>query len=361
MTTAVGTRLLPTGGFGKLPTQGDFIRAWPGGRDTLELRALDAWISTGLHQAGRVLGADFAARYDAQLFHRLVYRADNSGQTIVGVIRAAQDAVLRRFPFLAFALLPTREVDREPRLLPALGDALFAALEDTIVEVAGLGRTQDILDRLLRPLPMPVLDADHEDRYRIFLEEVEVGDLGSPGFDEHGGPALIDRLCSVLEEGPQDPRLFPFALELPLSQPPFSRPLEIRFWLDLCHRLLPRRPTLSLFWRAGTVVPGAEAPGDAGDAGAGAAASADHAPPRDALLVSFRQPSGLLWPALLLPGQACQGLWRPGWGEAPPAGFSRRAGIRSRAPRFAADTALQRLLLELEGGEGALIPARIVA
>lgn len=246
-------RLATRGVFGYLPGHGDFVRVHADGR---EVRALADWLEQGLHQAAWEMGGGFGGRY-AQLFHRFVFRADNCERVVVGVIAASMDSHQRPFPFVAFELIDKELWDRDPVGLACRNEAFFAELEALIREVGPLPTLGQVHGRvlarklsLLRELGAPIdpeAETREEARYANFLNEISCQDLGIP--ERAPGPRICADLVGLLG-GVADPRQLRYALELPLSQLPYARRLEMRFLLSLCRVLCMKKPlTWTLFWQ----------------------------------------------------------------------------------------------------------------
>lgn len=245
----------PRGVFGYLPGHGDFVRVHADGR---EVRALADWIEQGLHQACWEMGGGFSDHY-AQLFHRFVFRPDNCERAVVGVLAASMDNHQRPFPFAAFELIETDLWDRDPVALACRNEDFFASLESLIREVGPLptlgqvhGRVLAQRASLLRELGGSLdteADAREEARYENFLNEVTCANLGVQG--RAPGARICSDLVGLLG-AVADARQLRYALELPLSQLPYARRLELRFFLSLCRALCrKKRPTWTLFWQIG--------------------------------------------------------------------------------------------------------------
>ncbi len=278
------------GVFGYLPGQPDFVRVRAAGR---EVRRLEDWLERGLHQARWEMGGAFAGAYP-RLFHRFLFRPDNSPWVLIGVLCASVDNHQRPFPFVAFELLPTGLWDRQPALLLGKNGGFFSALEDLVRAVGSHSHIGQVHSQVInshaavfRDLAAP----QNEDlvrqaaRYQNFLQETRCGELG----DGQGvtGVALCHDLLQVLEHK-QDPRLLRQALLIPLGRPLYARELELRFYLDLVEkRMAGHNPTLTMFWQLGSSLPG-------------------H------LLLSFREPTFDLFSALLLPRESSRGIRKLG-------------------------------------------------
>jgi type VI secretion system ImpM family protein len=248
------------GVLGYLPGQADFVRVRAAGR---EVRRLEDWLERGLHQARWDMGAGFAVAYP-RLFHRFVFRPDNSQMVVLGVLCASVDSHQRPFPFVAFELVPTTAWDQDPLALIGRNSAFFVAMEHLVRALGPLAHIGQVHGQVASTnAPVQLADSpaaateskDCEDeRYNNFLQETTCGELGGP--DSGAGLSLCHDLLGRLGSG-QDPRQLRFALALPLSRPLFARELELRFYLSLLQTLVAeQKPTLTLFWQLGGAGPG---------------------------------------------------------------------------------------------------------
>ena len=122
------------GVLGYLPGHPDLVRVRASSR---EVRALESWLERGLHQARWEMGGGFFTAYP-RLWHRFIFRPDNSTQVVLGVLYASQDAHQRPFPFVAFELLPTQCWDQQGLAILRWNEPLFAELEALVHDVAAL-------------------------------------------------------------------------------------------------------------------------------------------------------------------------------------------------------------------------------
>lgn len=293
MAAALSTTL---GVFGYLPSQSDFVRIRAADR---EIRRLEDWLERGLHQARWEMGGGFAVAYP-RLFHRFIFRPDNSERVVAGILCASVDCHKRPFPFVAFDLIPATVWDREPAALIGRNAAFFRALEDlvrTLGPLAHIGQVHGqvascsaMMQLSEQPTTAVAAGASEEERYRNFLHETTCGDLvGAAGAS---GLALVHDLITLLHSG-QDARLLRQALTLPLGRPPFARELELRFYLSLVNVLLAKQcPTVTLFWQCGGTTPGA-------------------------LTMSFREPTLEVFSLLIGDDPRSRGVYRVGSGVAP--------------------------------------------
>lgn len=288
------------GGFGKLPAFDDFVRVSSNGP---EAQLLDRWLHDGLsYHAQKELGPEWEACYDANLYHRFVFRPDKGTQTLAGVIRAAMDQHGRRFPYALFGILPTSIPDQHPLWIPMLNDLFFNPLEIELEQIALCFEVAEVRERLRAPGVLTPPDRSTRARYRVFLEEVSCGEMGF-GPDEHPtGP--LEELVSVFNTGISQRHLLPTALSFPLGQPEYARGLEMSFWIELSLILVrSTRSALSLFWTS------SQAPAT-----------------QPYLVVVFGQPEEALMAALLRPEGLGRAVWRPG--QSPPLFPREKAGTK---------------------------------
>lgn len=316
------------GGFGKLPAGAEFVRARAEDRSVQEF---EGWLQQGLFHSRRELGARFDERYDAGLNHCFIFRPDNFGQTVVGIVRSSWDSVGRRFPFVVFGLLPSKDWDCKTLLLPLLHDELFGELRGTLARApdhAGAGAGK-LVDWLMLPLHPITPAASAMARYHNFLQDMECADLALP--DGAPGESIVRDLIGLLGGLPQDPRRLSFSIVLPLAQPAQCHGLLLRFWIELCLLLTSRfPPTLSLFWSSSGMENTA----------------ADDESARPELHLCFRPPAGGLFGALLDSSMPSRLSWRPG-GGAPPPGMPPMAPARTMV---SAETSLWEVLLAVRPG-----------
>jgi len=291
------------GVFGYLPGHPDFVRVRAAGR---EVRRLEDWLERGLHQARWDMGGGFAVAYP-RLYHRFLFRPDNSDRAVMGLLCASQDCHQRPFPFAAFDLVQTSDWDAQAASLIARKDGFFTTMEALIRQVGRLSHIGQIHGQVASTLSpsvageareAPAPPTDEEARYANFLQETTCGDLGgseSPGHTQgagRNGLALCWELIALLGSG-SDPRLLRHSILIPLGRPAFARQLELRFYVSLLSMLVqPHRATLTLFWQLGGTQPGV-------------------------LLASFREPTVDSFSALLRSDGNTRGVWQPGRSELP--------------------------------------------
>lgn len=296
MSTAGPDTLSSRGVLGYLPGHPDLVRVRGGAR---ELRALEQWLEHGLHQAQWEQGGAFASAY-SRLVYRFVFRADNSDQTVAGVLYASEDSHRRPFPFIAYELLPTKRWDQDLLSVLDHSGGFFTELEALVPALVPLGHIAQVHGRVLAgraPLLGSTQSPDVKERltreavrYQNFLDETTLSDLAPDGV------ATVRDLAWLLRGAGRDPRSLRIGLQLPLARPVLARSLELRFYADLAQRVTSTTgATLSLFWRIGEGAPGS-------------------------LFLCFREPSVDLFGALLRPEAQNRAVYVPGRGLPGPFG-----------------------------------------
>lgn len=292
--------LTTRGVLGYLPGHPDLVRVRGGHR---VLRSLEQWLERGLHQARWEQGSGFSSAY-ARLVYRFFFRADNSEQTVAGVLYASEDSHGRPFPFVAFELIPTSFWDRDPLTVLERSTAFFEDLEALVRALVPLGHMGQVHGRVVTggvSLSAAVSGQATEDRlarellrYQNFLDETTLSDLVTDPTRD-AVTALRD-MAWLLRGAGRDPRSLRVGLQLALVRPPLARNLELRFYTDLVIRMAGgRAPTLSVFWRAGEGPPGT-------------------------VFLCFREPSFELFSALLRPELTHRAAYMPGRGLPGPFG-----------------------------------------
>ncbi len=281
------------GVFGYLPSHPDFVRVRSSGR---EVRRFEEWVERGLDQARWNMGGGFSVAYP-RLFHRFLFRPDNSQSTVIGLLAASQDSHKRPFPFVAFDLVANSDWGLQPLVVLDESQAVFAALESLVIQLGQLSHIGQIHGQVVATLspriPQAVRAAPSEDdaaRFANFLQETLCGELGHriPHAPDSCGGALF--LCDLvaLLRGLGDLRLLRQNVLVPLCRPPFARQLELRFYLTLISMLTRQHPlTLTMFWQLGGPQPGQ-------------------------LLLGFREPTVDAFSALIHSEGIHRGIYHPG-------------------------------------------------
>ncbi|HEY6004271.1 MAG TPA: type VI secretion system-associated protein TagF [Anaeromyxobacter sp.] len=113
----------PIGFFGKIPAQGDFVRANVG--DALVQR-FTRWLEEASEACHRT-----RAQVPRQPV-RFLFRAAGEARALVGALRGSQDRVGRQFPLAAFAPIQGRFAEKDFPAAPIAYAGLFSALSEAI-------------------------------------------------------------------------------------------------------------------------------------------------------------------------------------------------------------------------------------
>ena len=221
------------GYFGKIPTQGDFIKA----TDNATLIAiLDEWLA----QSMDLLASDprWKITYDAVAPVHFAFIGPRRKRAIAGHLVASTDAAQRRFPFLAMSTMeidaPPEFVQSSPLVLARLWHRLQALTGD-VLSAANPANALHVLSatKVELELGAPAYDAVFTD----FLALQTVGALdamlaqtGFPGSVRQVMLALGFLLQPVMSSGSS--RLEK-SLVLPLPADPLYRYLAASFWMRL--------------------------------------------------------------------------------------------------------------------------------
>ncbi|MSP25317.1 MAG: type VI secretion system-associated protein TagF [Myxococcales bacterium] len=135
---------LSLGLFGKIPTQGDFVRV--NGASPL-LLAFDQWLQEGLESMRR---ADVALPAQPA---GVLFRAAGLREVLAGVIVPSVDSVGRIFPLTAFALFDGAAIAEHYALVPVACARFLASAAQLLGEAATL--TSGELTARLTTLPLP--------------------------------------------------------------------------------------------------------------------------------------------------------------------------------------------------------------
>lgn len=256
--------------FGKTVAHGDFVRLRANGDAGRELQRMLVEGVERLSSANLVLSDEPIS----------FVVPDAAGTTVaVGVMRASQDAVGRRFPLAVFVELPFRFFDGRLALVPI---AMAAFLGD-VEELLERARVYDAatLERAAAALRLPdsaalqgartlCRDALAREDARRFLER-SFGDL-SLGTHHYG----IDTLLRATRPEPRTSRVGDLVLECPVSID-----VDLFGWLEIVDRRVRGAVPVAVAWT--------------------------ESPPR--LLVSLGAPRATFLSYVARPGHDGQGLW----------------------------------------------------
>lgn len=118
------------GGFGKIPSKGDFVRV---GHSDVTSRAFESWLDdacTRVREAGLALP-------DASV--RFVLRPAGSAEVCGGVLRPSSDAVGRQFPLSLFHMIAWSSAQPRWSGLPVLIDRFIESADEVLRESALVG------------------------------------------------------------------------------------------------------------------------------------------------------------------------------------------------------------------------------
>jgi type VI secretion system protein ImpM len=230
----------PTGWFGKLPSQGDFVRA--GVADPLVQR-FARWLeeaSEACHRAG--------ARPAAPA--RFAFRAVGDPRLLLGALQDSVDRAGRVFPMAVFAAAEPGGLAAGFPDLPAAWSGFLGAAEDLLAEMAGL-EVAAFADRARRlPLPQPAdvaaaaaaaRSADGEPAAPALLRLFGEGAAGGEFY-----AASTFRLACGKVRG-REPARAEVVLDCPVSGPG-----DVRLWLELARRALAWPDPPGFLWRQGS-------------------------------------------------------------------------------------------------------------
>lgn len=230
----------PIGLFGKVPSQGDFLRlnvADPAAQ------ALVAWLQEAIEPVYRARLSLPPAPV------RFLFRVPGAESALVGVMAASVDRVGRAFPLCGFAVLPGRALASAYPALAAAARPFLDALEALVLSASGGG--EGLQDRA-RSLSPP--DA---------AQVVAAADVAHAALGAEPVQALVERLFADLPPGAaayalstleaatrslrgREPARAALALDCPAAQD------ADRFtWLELVRRALAWPAPPPFFWTEG--------------------------------------------------------------------------------------------------------------
>jgi type VI secretion system protein ImpM len=238
MSAAVLT--LPICYFGKLPSQGDFVK---GAENRPLLAILDQWVTDGL----KLLAEDVAWKslYDNAFAVDFAFMGSGHRSVVGGRLLPSEDASGRRFPFMAAVAFEVEQplgfIAHSPltfsRLWTRLGRELSEAKEATDPTEVLTGFVSQPVTLTVKP---DVLQAELDD----FLQAHTVSSLqtmlNASGHQVDIRRALIGLGILMKPVGASDAPRMGKGLQLPLPADPMYRPLVAAFWLDLIAGFLGR-------------------------------------------------------------------------------------------------------------------------
>jgi type VI secretion system protein ImpM len=140
----VSPRLLSIGAFGKIPSQGDFVRV---NCVSPAVGALDRWLqesNESMHGAGVTLPSTPLS---------FLFRATGMREVLIGVAAGSEDSVHRRFPLVVFAAFDAAEVASLFSVLPTACARFFGAGAQLVSAAAQLTAAE--LAARVQSLPLP--------------------------------------------------------------------------------------------------------------------------------------------------------------------------------------------------------------
>ncbi|TWI04761.1 type VI secretion system protein ImpM [Luteimonas cucumeris] len=225
---------LPISYFGKLPSQGDFVRT----SDNHPLMSLlDRWAGQGVE----LLAQDPAWKqtYDTAAPLHFAFLGSLSRLAVAGHFLPSRDASERRFPFLSATCFevaqPLGFIARAPMALTRLWASL--SRQGKLAIAAG-DASEPLRELAENRIPVNADHAAYDASFADFLDTQAIGDLQTL-LHESGHtevvlktllPALGLLLQPVLAGGASQ---IDKALALPLPRDALYRPLVAAFWLDL--------------------------------------------------------------------------------------------------------------------------------
>jgi len=231
--TAVWARQRTVSYFGKLPSEGDFLKCT--GDGALFAR-LDAWVGDGIEQLRR--SADWKLSYDRAAPVNFAWAGSRSRSVVTGHLIPSQDASERRYPFWCAAPF---DVDEPARFLSRLPLAVSQAWDSLGTEAARARAGTDAraaLQRLSATALAPHDDAPKLDAaFQRFLQVESLGSLDA--LLEHSGHAqastarLLIALGLLLEAVPQRGCAgIARGLSIPLPIRGANQSLVATLWMD---------------------------------------------------------------------------------------------------------------------------------
>lgn len=248
--------------FGKVPSQGDFVRLSLPAAEDEGLVALEHWVARTIEETS----AELAPRWPALLheempvahLHRLPL--EGGGHALVAAASLPSvDAVGRRFPLVACARLPAGAFEQTPHLVPMalvefLREAVPLLAEARALPVAELRRR--VAAQRLAPLPHPselVLD------YGLWAHGTTVGRCALQLFGADVGElarviaCVAEAIVPLGRLAEHELASTPLALRFPVAIDPFYA----AFWIDVVRRIARWRTTVPTYLAAGDDARGA--------------------------------------------------------------------------------------------------------
>lgn len=218
--------------FGKLPTHGDFVRH----RATESaVRAFDEWLQRGLFALKQQKPGAMREPYDAAPAQAFVFRDAETGQLLLGVVRASRDSAGRAFPFVVAA--PAAEADASTHAILEQYTSFFQAAAAVADDVAsgrvGHREVGALVDDLDRPRPSAPGSCSAYLRETTFRE---FGDAVWDYFEDSRKYVLFRHLTDTFGGEGERPSLR-IGLRFPVD--PGAPTQSAFFWLEVLRRVAP--------------------------------------------------------------------------------------------------------------------------
>jgi type VI secretion system protein ImpM len=233
---SMGLQVLPLNYFGKLPSQGDFVKS---GHQLPLLNLLDNWLAQAMGNLSEE--PRWKLVYDQAGPVHFAFLGPRHPNVVVGHVMASRDAAERRFPFVMAAFAeaqnPVAFTASSPLVLSPLW-AQLAELSQTLLAPAEAA-TQALQALSGASVSLDLNPPNHEAAWAEFLKQHTIGDLQQQlcagGFEGHVRSSVLGLgllLKPVMRQGElrKDQSLC-----LPLPAEPALRPFCAAFWLDLIH------------------------------------------------------------------------------------------------------------------------------
>ncbi len=232
-------------GFGKLPSQADFIHAGP----SSELFArFNDWLTDGVELAHQSRGAAWDDAFCRGGMRAFMYRSEEPSlerALIVGALTPSQDRAGRLFPMcVAAPVVLSPEFVTCPDLLPLACEPLWQLAGACVAELASSSVT-DVAGRIASiQEPSAVQFGDARATYLRWSRELSVGALAEVLTESTQTTGFDDIFCRALarireRESARGSICFPLGA---------AGGAAVCFWLDVTRRLLRRAEVPSVFW-----------------------------------------------------------------------------------------------------------------
>ena len=225
--------------YGKLPFHGDFIRHQAGGA---EYQWLDRWIQEGIVSLGESFPGSWGEVFQSSSPMRFLIQIEKS--SIAGVSRPSVDSAGRRFPFLVFCVLDSRQIRKRPSGIPLAMEEFLTQAEALLCrDFSGVGLpglTQSI-DALSSAIDWKLVEQNLD----AALTNFGIGELWQALFGSQSDDRryiFASNAADLL--GPKSSPRFP--LELPFAASPY----HLSTWMEFAAQARGRdRIPVAWSWR----------------------------------------------------------------------------------------------------------------